>query len=481
MDPVTEKIVHFITPGIAGKYSINIVKRGWLIDSAGTLWGNRRGKGLISFDKTKMKLQLYNRESGDLPSDTLRGLSADKKGRIWILTRNNISYRDINAKNFTHVTIPYPQEFNDEYFESNEETLDLHFRSDGTLMWGDRRRLFFFNPANRSFKTTPLIHAPAFGIRWICAGPDHSEYFESKGDIFQYDDFNGLSKVASAGFFRNDDARAFLADRSGVLWVGTNAAGIYQFDITAPFFKSFPYERDYPATLLKQEFGASMKELFNWTDKDDIFSAPGYHFRSYYDGNNRLWIALKATVIYWSPAARVFTRLPPVPINPESSKNPLVIQGLTVTTTGIPIVVGYDGSIYQYDTVIHAWKAFIDPGTIRKMFGTTILPKEVVADGERLWITTERDGLIYIDLRTKNITQLKNNGGAGPFPANQLLGCMEDPLRPGFLWIGSFQGLILLNKKTLQCRLYSRKDGFTRQHNIFNTGRSLRRSVVKHK
>ncbi len=326
-------------------------------------------------------------------------------------------------------------------------------------MWGDKRRLFFFNPATQSFKTVLFTHTPVFGIRWISSGPDHSEYFESNGDMFRYDDFNGLVKVASAGFFRNDDARSFLADRSGVLWVGTNAAGIYQFDITAPFFKSYQYERDYPATLLKQEFGASLKDLFNWTNEDDEFSAPGYHFRSFYDRNNRLWMALKATVCYSSSGGKVFTKLPPIKINPESPKNNIAIQGLTVTTTGIPIIGGYEGSIYQYDSVIHAWKAFIDPDLMRKTFGTTVHLKDIVADEERLWITTENDGLIYIDLRTKNITQLKNNGASGPFPTNQLLGCLEDPLRPGFLWIGSFQGLILFDKKTLQCRLYSRKDG----------------------
>ncbi len=108
MDPVTEKIVHFITLGIADKYSINIVKRGWFVDSSGTLWGNRKEKGLISFDREKMKLQVYNRESGDLPSDTLRGLAEDKKGTIWVLTQNKISYRDINSKEFytCNYTIP---------------------------------------------------------------------------------------------------------------------------------------------------------------------------------------------------------------------------------------------------------------------------------------------------------------------------------------------------------------------------------------
>lgn len=459
MDPVTEQIVHFITPQLNEKYALNIVRQGWLVDSKGTLWGNKKGNGLISFDRQQARVRLYNRAGGDLPSDTIRALTEDNAGKLWVLTQEKISYRDVQSQKFVHISIPFFQDFNDEFFETIHELPDLHFRSDGVLMWSDRKRLIFFNPVTQSFKTIAFSHAPSLALRWIAQGPDKAEYFESNGDIFRYDDFNGIVKIVSSALRRADDARSFFVDRSGVLWVGTNAAGIYQFDITAPFFKSHSYERDYPDALLRQEFGVSIKTLFDWTEQDDISSAPGYHFRSFYDRNDRLWLALKATVVYKLPGRNSFIKLPVLQIPPQSSINHTIIQGLTVSPSGIPIVVGYNGSVYLYDSTGKNWKPFIEPDLLRNKFGNNLLPKDVVADNEKLWITTEKDGLIFIDLHNKEIRQLKNRNSSDSFPTNQLLGCLEDPTNNNILWIGSFQGLLSLDKKTLRCKLYNRENG----------------------
>lgn len=459
INPVTEQIFHFITPELNEKYGLNIVRQGWLVDSAGTLWGNKKGTGLISFNRQQVRFHLYNRTGGDLPSDTIRALAEDKSGKLWVLTQEKISYRDARTQKFVHITIPFAQDFNDDFFETIHELPDLHFRSDGILMWSDRKRLIFFNPLTQGFKTIAFSHAPSLALRRIAEGPDKAEYFESNGDIFRYDDFNGIVKVVPSALRRPDDARSFFVDRSGVLWIGTNAAGIYQFDITAPFFKSYTYERDYPETLLRQEFGVSIKTLFNWTEQDEINSAPGYHFRSFYDKSDRLWLALKATVTYKSTGGKSFVKLPALQIPPQSSINHTVIQGITVSTSGIPVVVGYNGGVYLYDSAGKAWKVFIEPDLIRIKFGKNLLPQDVAADNERLWITTEKDGLIYIGLRNKDINQLKNRNSSDSFPTNQLLSCLEDPANSNILWIGSFEGLISLDKRTLRSKLYSRENG----------------------
>ena len=72
---------------------------------------------------------------------------------------------------------------------------------------------------------------------------------------------------------------------------------------------------------------------------------------------------------------------------------------------------------------------------------------------------TEKDGLFIINIRTKKISNLKENQGSGSLPSNQLLSIKQDPLHPEVLWLGSYQGLIQLNKKTLQSKVFSLNEG----------------------
>ena len=101
----------------------------------------------------------------------------------------------------------------------------------------------------------------------------------------------------------------------------------------------------------------------------------------------------------------------------------------------------------------------MDPQLLRKMFGASLLPQDILADDKNIWITTADDGLLKIDIRSKQIQQLKENRSPGSLPTNQLLGFRPDPRNRDILWIGSYQGLIGLNKKTLKCEVYSLKEG----------------------
>lgn len=80
-------------------------------------------------------------------------------------------------------------------------------------------------------------------------------------------------------------------------------------------------------------------------------------------------------------------------------------------------------------------------------------------DTNRIWITTEMDGLVFIDLKTGKVGQLRHNPDPGALPTDQLLGLRPDPSRPDLLWIGSRNGLICLNKKTLKAEIFNTGTG----------------------
>ena len=62
---------------------------------------------------------------------------------------------------------------------------------------------------------------------------------------------------------------------------------------------------------------------------------------------------------------------------------------------------------------------------------------------------------IKMDIHTKEMIRLTENSTPGSLPANQLLGLEADPRNPDILWIGSYQGLIRMNKNTLACEVFS--------------------------
>ena len=458
VNPVTEKVRHFLKGNLPENGGVQFVRRGWLVDKDGVFWGIVRGAGLNTYDSHSKKIQRYNRQSAGFPSDTVMGLAEGKNKGIWILTQRGVSLYDKKSGRFTHWKIPFEQHFGD-FPESNAVAVDVHERSNGELMWGDKQSLFFFNPETHSFRTLPVPSIAYLGVRWIRTGPDGSDYFETYGSVYSYNDKNGLTPIGRTitDFFGN--IKSFLVDRSGLIWLGTDAGGIQQIDLETPFFQSFKYKKDFGVDMLQQELGINMQQAFNWTAKDQIFSLPSYHLRSVYDANKRLYIGLKETICYYDSIKKQYISLPKITFSINKNEAGIGIKGITFMPGGMLTVVGYNGNVLTYDSNLKIWSHFLDPLQIRRDFGSKVTPQDILADNDHLWITTADDGLLKVDIHTKKIEQIEENQIPGSLPSNHLLGIRSDPLRRDFLWIGSDQGLILFNKNTHHCKLFALKEG----------------------
>lgn len=458
MDPVTEKITHYLKGNLPDSESIQFVRRGWLVDKNGIFWGIRKGTGLNSYNRQNKKFQHYTHRNSDLPSDTVRGLAEIQNQGVWILSERGISLFNQKNKQFVHWLLPFKQDYGD-FPESDAIAVDLHVRENGELMWGDRRSLFFFNPQSHSFRTVSLPAVSYLGIRWIRTGSDGLDYFESYGTVYRYGDREGVASIGKTISDNFGDVKSFLVDHSGLIWLGTNARGIHQIDMETPFFQSFTYKKDFGTDMLLQELGIQMQKMFNWTPKDNLFSSASYHFRSAYDINRRLYLALKETVCFYDSLQKKFVKLPEVPFAVGQDTTGIGIKGITILKDGSPIVVGYSGNILIYHFASRKWEHIINPNFIRQKFGGTVLPQDIIEDGKDIWITTANDGLLKIDEQTKQINQLKESAATGSLPTNQLLGFRADPTHPDKLWIGSYQGLISFNKNTGKCEVYSINEG----------------------
>jgi signal transduction histidine kinase/DNA-binding response OmpR family regulator/ligand-binding sensor domain-containing protein len=459
LDPVTEKITHLLKINRSPDDQVRHIWRGWLVDNDSIFWGIIRGNGLNTYDSRTRRIEHYTRANAGFQSDTIRGLVETKQKEIWVLNNGGISHFDRHTRQFTHWTLPFAQNYG-EFSGSDAVAIDLHERANGELMWGDRHGLFFFNPQNQKFRTVVLPALSYLGIRWIRTGMDGMDYCESYGKVFRYSDSTGLTSIGETIKQNFGDVKSFLVDRSGLIWFGTDAAGITQIDLEAPFFQSYPYKKDFVTDVLQQHFGVDMKKTFDWTVKDNVFSPPSYHLRSVYDAHGRLYVALKESVCRYDSGQKSFTTLPRVPfIRGNDERSAIAIKGIAVLPDGSPLVIGFNGNLFVYRSSGKTWDPFVDPSLIRNTFGSAILPQDILVDDQTIWITTANHGLLDIDLATKHLHRLKADQIPGSLPADQLLSLRADPKRPDMLWIGSFEGLIGLNKKSRRCEVFSLREG----------------------
>ena len=457
MDPVTEKIQHYIHADQSAGDRISFIRRGWLVDKQGNFWGIVKAAGIGRYDVHNKKYTQFLRQNAALASDTVRGMVETKEG-LWILDDRQINFFDSKSQNFTHWPLPFVQDYGN-FNGSDAIAIDVHERKNGELMWGDRQRLYFFQPQNHSFRSIILPNTAYLGIRWIRTARDGYDYFENYEKVYRYNDQSGLSSIGETLNTQLGDVKSFLVDRSGLIWLGTNAQGIRIIDLETPFFQSFNYNKDFASDMLQQEMGINLRQLVGWTAADQQFSQPSYYIRSVYDVNKRFYLALKETVCYRNAGQNKLNILPPVPILADTEKLRIGIRGITLLPDGAPIVIGYNGDMMYFDSAGKKWISFIEPGLLRKKFGSLMLPLNMLADDQNIWITTEEDGLIRMNIQTKKITQLKENMGTTSLPANQLLGLASESAHPELLWIGSYQGLIRLNKNTLRSEVFSQKEG----------------------
>ncbi|MET0244231.1 MAG: hypothetical protein ABW174_12215, partial [Flavitalea sp.] len=440
LDPVTEKITHLLKGNLQNVPSPKFVRRGWMVAGDGKFWGIIRSAGLNVYDTATKKITRFRRGRFGLASDTVRSIVQTKSGGIWILTQQSVSKFDDKARGFENYLIPWKQDHG-QFPESDAIAIDLKERDNGELMWGDRNNIYFFDPSSSKFRTVPIPIQGFMGLRWIRSGKNNNEYFETFGKLYSYNDRIGVQAIGNTGTHEFRDVKSLLVDRSGVIWMGTDAKGIRQVDLETPYFTGLRYSKDFATDLLLQEFDIDLEKTFDWNSRDLIISTPGYHLRTVYDKSGRLYFALKETVGFLDSASRKLIRLPKIQSQNDSTDRGIGIKGLSLREDGSPVIITYNGKILQYDFNTKEWRSLIEPTLLRRQFGNRMLPQDLYIDQNVAWITTGNSGLLAVNLLIKEVRQFHQQNQPGALPADQLIGICPDPKFKDVIWIGSYQGL----------------------------------------
>ena len=456
-DPVTETIDHITARPLFRQHPVLMVRQGWLAEAGGNVWCVQKAAGLYRYDWKQNRVTHFTRSSHHLPSDTIKGLLEDRQ-QIWIVSQRGISRFDATTGQFTHTLFPFAADFNN-YENSNGQMVAVQERKNGEIMFGDRQRLIFFNLTSKAFRTIPLPVVPKTGIRWIQEGPDGYEYLEAEGIVYRYDDIHRLVPVGDVGLTSFRDIQSFLIDRSGFIWLGTNAAGIHQIDLSAPFFESHPTTVSFHYDVLKAETGVQLDHFSGWPITDKQFYATSYYFRSAYDAQQRLWMALRDKVGYYDAVQKNITMLPAVPGISNADKPSWGIRGISFDAKGTLWVIGDQGYACYFNALQQQWITFIAPAIMQQL-NPEISLVDIVADQNKLWIASGTgEGLICVDMATKKMLQLSHKTRPDLLPTNLVLGMKQDPTRPNLLWIGTYEGLVCLDKKTLTSEVFLVEQG----------------------
>jgi signal transduction histidine kinase/DNA-binding response OmpR family regulator/ligand-binding sensor domain-containing protein len=460
-DPETESIQHVTSRPLFRARPVKFVRRGWLADTQGNLWCVEKANGLYLYDWKRSLISHYTHQSAGFPSDSIYGLLEDKRGRIWVLTQAGLSVSGVGDHRFRHTLFPFTADFNShEHVRSNIDDRDcaLHERANGEIMLGDGKRLIFFDPVRCSFRTVTIPGQQNNRVRWIQTGPDGKEYLVSNGIVYCYDDNEGLKAIGDIGRPELRNIQSFLIDRSGLIWLGTNAAGLCQIDLHMPFFRSYLTRWSFHQDLLRQELGISLDQFSGWPLAEQEFRGSSYFVRSLYDSRHRLWLGQRNRVGYYDSFHRQMVCLPRIPGIGDPKDFALGIRGLSFSPEGRLWVVADNGYIGFFDSVRRQWTTLFTANYMQKNFGTDISPVDLVAENDRLWISTNGQGLLCADVTTGKIRLLNSNTRRGLFPTDMLVGLQRDPARPNLLWIGSYEGLICLDMRSLSSRLFTTED-----------------------
>ncbi|MBE7170787.1 MAG: response regulator [Williamsia sp.] len=444
-DPVTEQIEHITERPLFRSNKTNFAYGAWLPTTAGNLWCIPYAEGAVLYDWKQNRMRRFSSKTGHLSNDTVCEILEGRNKVIWMLARRGLaSYNPATdrVQNFPYPDmVSYPQAF-------------IECRN-GELMFAVQDRLVLFNPTTATFRT--VASKEIDGQLSLVQGPD-GYYFLSHHFVHRFDGGCSIVPVINMSDYAIPGILSLLVDRSGLIWLSVNTAGICQIDPYAPGFSVHTSVSSFHYDLLKQEFGTAMSSF------DSLCrcgpprgSLNSYELRWAYDAQHKLFIAYDNNVWFFDPQQQRWSALPALPISSQSGANSPSrnAQSLCFDPDGRLWAFNYNKFIGYFDTSSRQWIAFV-ADTLKDL--QSIITLDISADRNDVWISGGT-GLVRINRATKKIDRFSKSTNTGILPIEDLLGLQQDPSRPDLLWIGSFEGLICLHKSTLQAEVFTTAQG----------------------
>lgn len=454
-----------------------------------------------------------------LPADNIGALLCDRSGNIWIGTESGLavySREDGNIRRIGEGSI------------TEADFLCLKEDENGIIWagtWADG--LFSINPKDGSAhsylsprktgeKSVPIIRSLYHNDR-------SSVIICSNSGLFEFDKNSGtLRRLHLSEGLPNDSFYSCIKDHEGGLWIGTYFNGAFYISPKAAKIELFRPDPNslFSGTAVSEFCECGSDRLWVGTENGglsllDRRSGEFIQTRWHDSGDNvhaicqvgdELWVGtfssgLKRINLRTGNVRRYYLS----GNNASGSENSVyslfhssrdgqdrlyigtkkgcfIHDGTDGEIRGIPELEGqmiydiledYTGKVwfschgfglYSLDRHTGAWKLYRhDPEDPSSICSNRII--DIYADSAgQLWLCSEGNGICRYDYGTDTFSAPKVNSPSGKLPSNVIFGVLDD--RQGRLWMSSNAGIIRLDPRSGDYRLYTHEDGL--QSNQFN-------------
>jgi len=415
-----------------------------------------------------LKIKAYSITEG-LPSKSTTATFQDKRGFIWIGTQNGLCRFDgFEFKIFSSST-------KEETTISNNYINAICEDKQGNIWVATMDGLNLFDPLNETFerfyhhasKPSSLSNNKVwsllcdhYGTVWIGTDDGFNRYLPNKKAFFVY-----KPDAAKKGSIQGKSVNAIIEDRQHDLWLGTWSAGLNKFIRKNSQFINFP-----------------QRHLTGKKNPNDVWSlslaADGSIWvGSYWDGLFNFNIKTEKFSRIESPGGKSMSVFSILPVNSSSllicsSSGTHLYDLSSKYWTRIGQIQTFDNSRALQDKEGHFWINAVDGVYLirdhRYKFNLQPLPllsagvSSIISRENIIWIGTSQ-GLIRIDKKNGQKKIFRKDSGANSLTNDNITKLYYDSR--GLLWILTEHGFDSFNEKTKQFNHYSHSSSLG---NLFN-------------
>ncbi|MGI0119063.1 hybrid sensor histidine kinase/response regulator transcription factor [Zooshikella sp. RANM57] len=430
--------------GVNRKFSNIINKLVWLNEKPTLLVGTL--DGLYVIDTIRNKIEAYYHTSNNsfsLPSSKVEDIFQDDQGRVWVGTRNGLSYFDEKNKKFNNF-------YNTSYINSlSSSSITSIFQDVSGILWvGTSDKgvnwsklstldfgLYYSSKKEKQCLSNNSIYniiKSADNTIWVTAhngGLHRINLSHGECDWFNHDKNNTKSIssniIAPTGLFE---------DSKGNIWIGTLGYGLNRLSRGS---KSF------------------IKYLRSKENKQAILSGAVRSIVEDRDGN--LWMGTDGEgLTRYNSQKDNFINYPYKKNTLNSISSPYVFD---LEIDGNTLWIGTEnGGLDRYNIETNTFKNFGHSYGIKSSINT------IKDDGKgNLWLGTTGAGLIKFNKDNYNVNYFSSENG---LPNNTIYKILMD--NNGLLWLATNYGIARFDPDTEESVNYTADDGL--QGNEFNVG-----------
>ncbi|WP_373514310.1 ATP-binding protein [Persicitalea sp.] len=449
-DPHTERFINF-SHRVTYRRAMGDTKPfGLFVDNQDRAWINYQADGIIRFDLRTNRVQRFRHRPGrprSLSSDSVTQVAQAANGVIWIATRAGLERFEEKTADFVH----YRHQSDQPNSLPDDPLCGLQMRPNGEVLTVSQRYVARLDPRTGRFRSYKL---PTYCALWwdvhFTTDREGILYFHQNNTLYRFTDQRGPEVVVQWEQSVQQCASLFI-DRSQVLWMGTNGAGIQKYDLRPNAFRAEPYQRNFYLDLLAG-LGVSAATL-----RTTLAGLSSYIFRYTFDQKKNLWFNVGSSDIYRVDLSTKQTDHLPLPVSFFGGDNAIAIPCPLATDPQGRVWAVHDSLVWWYDSPARKWVAF--PHNVSPQKTGIVLT--FVADERALWLATDHKGLWRLDKATGRLRQYANQPD-DPFSlsSNSLFCLNSDPDDPNLLWIGTFgSGLCRFDKRTGRSRRITQRYG----------------------